>query len=195
MGNQTMKMSETIAELATALSKAQGQIDSAIKGSTNPAFKSKYADINSLRDAIREPLAANDLALVQFPRIVSGGIEVETMILHKSGEFMSETLGMPVMKNDPHGVGSAITYARRYGFSAILNLAAEDDDGNAAVKSQPAKSVEASAEDFTNAYVAATEGKDAFNKWWKENKEARQTFSEKQMVILKKATEDAESAN
>ena len=53
----------------------------------------------------------------------------------------------------------------------------------------------ASAEDFANAYVAATEGKDAFNKWWKENKEARQTFSEKQMVILKKATEDAESAN
>ena len=134
-----MKMSETIGDLATALSKAQGQIEAATKGSVNPAFRSKYADINALRDAIREPLAVNDLSLLQFPRTLEGRVEVETMILHKSGEYMSETLSMPVSKQDAHGIGSALTYARRYGMSAMLNLAADDDDGNAAVEKAPAK--------------------------------------------------------
>lgn len=127
-----MRMSETITELATALSKAQGQIDDATKGSVNPAFRSRYADIAAVRAAIREPLAVNDLCLVQFPRTVDGGIEVETMILHKSGEYMAETLKMPLSKHDAQGVGSAITYARRYAIMSMLALASEDDDGNAA---------------------------------------------------------------
>lgn len=133
-----MNMSDTISELATALAKAQGQIESASKEKSNQAFKSKYADINSLRDVIRQPLADNDLSIVQLPRMNGSYVEVETMLLHKSGEFIAETLRMPLgEKMNAHGVGSALTYCRRYSLSAMLNLAAEDDDGNAAADLSP----------------------------------------------------------
>jgi len=163
-----MKMSETIAELAAALSKAQGQIEAATKGSVNPAFRSKYADINALRDAIREPLAVNDLSLLQFPRTLEGRVEVETMILHKSGEYMAETLSMPVSKQDAHGIGSALTYARRYGMSALLNLAADDDDGNAAVEKAPAKPDPNAVKDLAiRAKGEAEKGMAALSTFWK----------------------------
>ena len=93
-------MSETIGEIATALAKAQGQIDAATKGSTNPAFRSKYADLNALRDAIREPLAVNDLSIAQFARTTDGRVMVQTMLMHKSGEFISEVLQMRAFAQD-----------------------------------------------------------------------------------------------
>ena len=127
-----MKMSDSIIELAAALSKAQGMIDDATKTGMNPAFRSKYADLAAVRAVVREPLAINDLAIVQAPRTVDGAVEVETMLIHKSGEFLSETLRMPVNKWDAQGIGSGITYARRYGIMAMLSIASEDDDGNAA---------------------------------------------------------------
>jgi len=130
-----MRMSETTSEIATALAKAQGQIDDAAKSTINPHFRMKYADIAAVRAAIREPLSVNDLCIVQAPRTVEGGVEVETMIMHKSGEYMAETLKMPLAKHDAQGVGSAITYARRYGIMSMLCLASDDDDGNAAVES------------------------------------------------------------
>lgn len=133
-----MKQSETIAELATALAKAQGQIEDATKDGLNPAFRSKYADLAAVRAVIREPLAVNDLSIMQFPRTRQGAVEVETMLIHKSGEFVSETLEIPVAKFDAHGIGSGITYGRRYGLMSILCLAAVDDDGNAAVEKAPA---------------------------------------------------------
>ncbi len=133
-----MKMSETIAELATALSKAQGQIDDATKDGINPAFRSKYADLAAYRAVIREPLAVNDLSIIQLPRTRQGFVEVETILMHKSGEFVSETLEIPVPKFDAHGIGSGISYGRRYGLMSVLCLAAVDDDGNAAVEKAPA---------------------------------------------------------
>lgn len=171
-----MKMSETISQLATALSKAQGEIDDATKKGLNPAFRSKYADLAAVRGVIREPLAINDLSIVQFPRTVQGGVEVETMIVHKSGEFMSETLFMPVNKYDAHGIGSGITYARRYGLMSLLCLAADDDDGNAAVEKTPAKeaapvtkklSKEELAAVAAAAMEAAKQGTPALTAWWK----------------------------
>lgn len=133
-----MKMSETITELAMALSKAQGQINDATKDGINPAFRSKYADLAAYRAVIREPLAVNDLAIVQLPRTMPGYVAVETVLMHKSGEFISETLEIPVSKFDAHGIGSGITYGRRYGLMSILCLASVDDDGNAAVEKAPA---------------------------------------------------------
>ena len=133
-----MKMSDTISALAGALSKAQGMIDDASKGSDNPHFKSRYADLASVRAAIREPLAVNDLAILQFSRAIQDGVEVETMLTHKSGEYFSEVLFMPVSKYDAQGIGSGITYARRYGIMGILCVASDDDDGNAAVTVGPA---------------------------------------------------------
>lgn len=129
-----MKMSDSIAQLAEALSKAQGQIDDATKTGINPHFRSKYADLAAVRSVIREPLAVNDISVIQAPRTLDGEVEVETMLVHKSGEYISETLRLPVGKWDAHGIGSGISYARRYGLMSILALAADDDDGNAAVE-------------------------------------------------------------
>jgi hypothetical protein len=137
-----MQMSDTIAALATALAQAQGEIDDAAKAAINPAFGkggSKYADLASVRAVIRGPLSKNGLSVVQLPRAQSGLVEVDTMLIHKTGEYISETLRMPVnpQQMNAHGIGSAITYARRYGLMSILCLAADDDDGNGAVIAAP----------------------------------------------------------
>ena len=163
-----MKMSDTIAELATALSKAQGMIDDASKASANPFFKSKYADLAAVRAVIREPLAVCDLAIIQAPRVVDGGAEVETLIMHKSGEFLSETLFMPAGKADPHGYASAITYARRIGIMSLLCLASYDDDGNTAVESVKATAPKktASKDVIAAGNAAASQGYAALTAWW-----------------------------
>ena len=129
-----MEQSATIAELGAALAKAQPLVEGALKSSSNPAFRSKYADLSSVWDAVRKPLAENDLAVVQFPgEMADGRITLTTQIIHKSGEWMRATASVPVNKPDAHGYGSALTYARRYSLGAILGVCPEDDDGNAAV--------------------------------------------------------------
>ena len=175
-----MKMSDSIAQLAEALAKAQGQIDDASKGSKNPFFNSKYADLAAVRAVIREPLAVNDIAVIQFPRSLDGEVEVETMLTHKSGEFISETLRLPVGKWDAHGIGSAITYARRYGLMSLLGIATDDDDGNAAVERAPAKLPPQTNVGplFNEARQAAAQGNDALSKFWKNcSEEQRNAFS------------------
>lgn len=163
-----MKMSDSIAQLAEALAKAQGQIDDASKGSKNPFFNSKYADLAAVRAVIREPLAVNDIAVVQFPRSLSGEVEVETMLTHKSGEYMSETLRLPVGKWDAHGIGSAITYARRYGLMSLLGIATDDDDGNAAVEKTTFVEIGGvSTELLKSARQVAAQGSEALSVFWK----------------------------
>lgn len=126
-----MQRSEQINEIAAAMAKAQAEIEGATRDRENPAFRSKYADLGAVWDAIRAPLSANNIAVVQFPRIrEGGGIEVETMMMHSSGQWMSEVLGMPVTKADQHGHGSSITYARRFALSSMCGVAPVDLDGN-----------------------------------------------------------------
>ena len=163
-----MKMSETIDQLAAALSIAQGQIEDATKSSKNDFYKSKYADLASVRAAIRQPFADNGLSVVQFPRTVPGGVEVETMLLHSSGEFMAETLFMPV-KHEPHPIGSGISYARRYALMSIANLAADDDDGNAAQTAKPVAEPDPKAvrDIAIRAKKEAEKGLDALNAFWR----------------------------
>jgi hypothetical protein len=161
-------MSDEISQLATALAIAQGQIEDAVKDTKNDFYKSKYADLSSVRAAVRQPFADNGLSVAQFPRTVPGGIEVETVLLHSSGEFMSEVLFMPV-KHEPHPIGSGISYARRYALMSIANLAADDDDGNAAQVAKPAaesdpKAVAALA---LRAKGEAEKGMDALNALWR----------------------------
>jgi hypothetical protein len=193
-----MKMSDTIAELATALAKAQGQIDDASKSADNPYYKSRYADLAAVRAVIREPLATNDLAIVQAPRTVQGGAEVETMIVHKSGEYMSETLFMPAGKSDPHGYASAITYARRIGIMSLLALAAYDDDGNTAVdsvKNAPEKKKPA-ADVMVAANKAAKEGTPALTAWWQSlSKEDRALIDNDTIKSLKAAAKEADGSS
>lgn len=126
--------SASIAALAAALAKAQGAMEGAAKGSENPFFKSKYADLAAVWDACREPLSKNELAVIQVPVPASeaGKVAIETIMAHASGEWISGTLEMKPVKDDPQGVGSAITYIRRYGLQAMVGIAPEDDDGNGA---------------------------------------------------------------
>lgn len=124
--------SEQIAKLAASLSKFQSQLEAVKKDSANPFFKSKYAELSAVWDAIREPLAANELAVIQEPSSANGRVVLTTTLLHSSGEYIRSSISFPVVKQDPQGYGSAITYARRYALQAITGIAPEDDDGNAA---------------------------------------------------------------
>lgn len=132
-----MTTSEQINELATALATAQAEMGNAVKDSTNPHFKSKYADLASVRAAIA-PMSKHGLSVVQSCRLgaTEGGqmvAEVETRLLHKSGQWMADTLAVPVSKPDAQGIGSALTYGRRYSLAAFAGIAPEDDDGQAGV--------------------------------------------------------------
>lgn len=133
-----MKHSDSIANIAQALSLAQAAMGSAIKGKKNPHFQSTYADLASYIEASREPLAANGLALVQGVEADGAKVTITTMVLHKSGEWLQSSLTLTAGKPDPQGVGSAISYGRRYSLAAMLNMGAEDDDGNRASEPAPA---------------------------------------------------------
>jgi hypothetical protein len=136
-----MNKSDDIKELALALSKTQSILKGALKDSNNPFFKSKYADLASVWEACREPLAANGLSVVQMPcNDTPDSVALETILMHTSGQWISSVFSMPVSKHDAQAVGSAITYARRYALAAVVGIAPEDDDGNlASGKSETAK--------------------------------------------------------
>jgi hypothetical protein len=127
-----MRTSASIAELADALCKAQGKMGGATKDSTNPFFKSKYADLGSVIKAIKEPFYAAGLSYVQFPVSSEEGIGVLTRLMHCSGEWLEQEYYVPLAKRDAQGAGSCITYARRYALQSIAGIPSEDDDGQAA---------------------------------------------------------------
>lgn len=132
-----MLKSESIAALATALAEAQGEIENATKNSQNPHLKNRYADLAEILNTVRPVLSRHGLAVSQHPAFADNMVQVETILLHKSGEWMASTITTPVQKADPQGVGSAVTYARRYSLAAIVGLSQEDDDGHAATKGKP----------------------------------------------------------
>ena len=138
-----MMQSPTIAKLGDALSKAQAAMKPAKKDAENPFFKSHYADLSSVWEAIRGPLSANGLAVAQMPTVGPDGVQrLRTLLIHSSGEWIGSDLDMKPVKNDPQSIGSCLTYARRYALSAITGVATEDDDGNAAAQpdeKQPAE--------------------------------------------------------
>jgi hypothetical protein len=137
------RRSSAIAELFTALSKAQGQFQMADRAGENEAFKrggkvSTYATLAAALEATKEGRAANGLALVQIPSNGAGNnISVTTILGHSSGQWLESTFSVAPLKFDAQGAGSVVTYLRRYAAMAILGIAPEDDDGNAAVQ-QPA---------------------------------------------------------
>lgn len=131
-----MNKSESIKELAISLCKAQSQMSGAVKDASNPFFKSKYADLSSVVQAVKQPFADNGLSYVQFPIEDSGRIGVETILMHESGEFLSQSFTVALTKQDAQGAGSAITYCRRYALQSIAGIPSEDDDGNGATFSK-----------------------------------------------------------
>lgn len=136
-----MKRSDSTQNIAAALCAAQSQLGHAIKGNTNPAFRSKYADLTAYIDASREALAANGLALTQGISSDGQKVTVTTLLLHKSGEWLESELTLQAMKPDPQGIGSAASYGRRYSLAALLNMGADDDDGNAASSQRADESI------------------------------------------------------
>ncbi len=129
-----MLKSESIAALAKAIALSQLHVENALKSSTNPHFKSKYADLAEILNTVRPVFSANCIAIVQTPTFESGVASVETMLCHESGEFISSVCSSPVSKQDAQGIGSAITYLRRYSLAAMCGIAQEDDDGQHAVQ-------------------------------------------------------------
>jgi hypothetical protein len=129
-----MNKSESIKNIAAAQCKAQGEMGGAVKDANNPFFKSKYADLSAVVNAVKEPFANNGLSYVQFPIEENGRIGVETILMHSSGEWLSNKFTVNLSKQDAQGAGSAITYCRRYALQAISGIPSEDDDGNAASK-------------------------------------------------------------
>lgn len=122
-------------QLAASLVKAQKQFAPALKTSTNPHFKSKYADLSACVEAVVDALNDNGIYLSQQCHENESGVVVETVFIHESGETLScGKLHVPAVKQDPQGYGSALTYARRYSLMAACGIAPEDDDGNAASK-------------------------------------------------------------
>ena len=126
-----MQKSQTISEIAKALILFQVKMGEVYKDAKNPFFKTSYATLSTIQESIKEPLIESGLTVCQFP---TGDHGLTTLILHESGEFLMSEYTMTPVKNDPQGIGSCITYQKRYALVSALNLNVqdEDDDGNKA---------------------------------------------------------------
>lgn len=137
-----MKHSDSLAQLAPALVAAQAELRSVTKDATNPHFKNRYASLDAIIEEVRPVLAKHGLAVVHGGESDLGPpwLRVSTMLVHTSGEWLCGGVDLPIPKLDPQGAGAAMTYGRRFGLSALLSLATdEDDDGNAASRPRAAK--------------------------------------------------------
>lgn len=125
---ETINHSEQLNELFSALAKAQAGILSAKKDSENPFFRSKFADLSSIWDAIRKPLTDNGLCIIQTCEGQVGAMVLITWLGHSSGQWMKSKFPLNPAKNDPQSIGSVITYMKRYALSAIVGVVADEDD-------------------------------------------------------------------
>lgn len=130
--------STEIKDLAAALAKAQAEIKPALKNTENPFYKSKYADLASVQAACMPHLTNNGLSVVQSVTLIGDATFLITTLLHSSGQWMKSLAPVKPVKNDPQGLGSALTYLRRYSLAAIAGVAVEDDDGNEASNTKKA---------------------------------------------------------
>ena len=160
-----MKTSESIKTISPALLAAQRAIESASKASTNPFFKSKYADLPTVIASVKPALNDNNIVFLQVVGHNSEGATLTTRLLHESGEWIEDTAPI-VCKDaaDPQKVGSGLTYMRRYALSAMVGLPAEDDDGNAAAKPKKAKAPQDKPQDDSPA-VTVTQVSELVDKW------------------------------
>ena len=127
--------SESIKELTTALVQFHAKVGKVRKEANNPFFKSKYASLENILDAVQPIMVESGLNLMQFP---TGENELISLLSHVSGEFIQSSCTMKPVKSDPQSIGSAITYQRRYALGAILNInIGDDDDGAKASKPAP----------------------------------------------------------
>jgi hypothetical protein len=135
-----MRKSESIGKISEALAKAQGQMKNASFDAVNPHYKSKYASLSSIMSACREALSQNSISIIQSPSFEEGRLIITTLLTHSSGEWIEDSLSMKVGKDTPQGVGSTLTYARRYSLSSMVGIVSdEDDDGESAQPDRSSK--------------------------------------------------------
>jgi len=125
-----LEHSPSLGALSEALSKYQFEIRTATKNAVNPHFRSKYANLEEIIDCVRPVLGKYDLTFTQHPSYVEGTVSLTSFLTHVSGEWIKSTCSSPIPKLDVQGVGSAITYLRRYSLQSIFMFASQDDDGN-----------------------------------------------------------------
>jgi hypothetical protein len=135
--------SENIAELAAALAKAQAEIGGVHKDAANPYYKSSYSTLSNVWETVKPPLTKHGLSVVQMPGSDERGYYVQTQLMHGSGQWIRSTTYMKPAKEDPQGIGSLISYARRYALQAMVMACPDDDDGEAAM-GRASKPVESS---------------------------------------------------
>lgn len=124
-----MKTSEAINELATALAKAQGQVQSAVKDKKNSFLKNKYASLDSIWDACRKPLSENGLSITQWPSVDNEHLEMGQLLMHSSGQYIQyDPLKVKLEKINAQGIGIATTYARRYMLASAIGVTADEDN-------------------------------------------------------------------
>lgn len=179
-----------------ALVKAQKEMGAVIKNTANPHLKSKYADLGAVLDACQTALHGNGFAIMQPCGKDEHGAFVDTVLAHESGQNLSSRVYLVIGKNDMQGVGSAITYARRYGLLGMTGLAPEDDDGEAtkAPKREALRQVEPAPEATATEVQAAKENAaviadlPALATWWTAlNKHARHVAEHPEVIAAKDA--------
>lgn len=182
-----MQRSESIKEIAVALSKFQGECPAPKKSATNPHFKSKYAPLEEIINTAKPYLAQNQLSFFQSTTTENDSIVVTTLIIHSSGEFFeSDPLKLPMGKATAQGAGSAITYARRYSLCAALGIAAEDDDdANGASDSNNNNNNNQSSASNNNAVMASDKQLNFINKLLKDIAKANNISDAEAYKILK----------
>src|SRR5689334_18271659 len=171
-----MKSSDSILKIAPAFIKAQKDIKGAAKTAVNPHFKSKYADLAEVMDACLPALNAHGIGVLQPVQTLEGIVVVTTRLIHDSGEWLEEDLALRPQQDTPQAVGSCITYGRRYGLSAMVGVAPEDDDGNAASHqgnghtSAPAPAPPKGYVKWVDSlYLVADEGTDRLREAWEQS--------------------------
>jgi len=159
-------------EFAKALVAAQKATYPVYKQATNPAFRSKYADLAAVVEATIPALNDAGISVLQMPDFDGEQLILTTVLMHVSGDSLTHVMRMPVSKRDPQGIGSATTYARRYSLLAMTGAAPEDDDGNAASGPAPAakkSSAQAKKDGDWDRIMAAINGCDTeqeLDTWW-----------------------------
>lgn len=137
-----MNKSDSISKIAVALANAQRNIGGAVKDAANPFFKSTYADLGSVMSVCKGPLLDEGISVLQLVGKDESGGYLETILLHSSGEYISDRMQLVCSKqNDPQAMGSAISYARRYALQSTLFIPAVDDDAEGAMKREPTPSL------------------------------------------------------
>jgi hypothetical protein len=192
-----MNLDHSNAALFAALALAQSEVENATKGSTNPHFKSKYADLAEVLNTVRPVYSRHGIAIVQSTGFSDGLVSVTTALVHKEGGYVTSVASCTPAKVDAQGVGAATTYLRRYSLAAATGVAQEDDDGQSAAHSRsapvapPAKpsnqllDLLAATEDATNEEVLRNLYKATENLVEHEKSEARKAIVQKRSTITK----------